>query len=105
MGNRTEAPLCNQTFRDVTAWRGIRNAERSNVVLYPLAETPKPINRIAELNQELKILNALSSNQNLTSQQRSQCKLLQQQRRGELFEEMAKAGNKPIRTKGEPRCF
>lgn len=29
MGNRIEAPLSNQTFQDVTAWRAIRNADRS----------------------------------------------------------------------------
>lgn len=102
---RNRETLGNQTFPDMTAWRGIRNADRANVLFSSLPEEPKPINRIVELNEELKAYNALSNNPNLTQKQRSQCKLLQQQRREELHNQMTKAGHKPIRTKVKPRCF
>ena len=97
---RSRETLGNQTFSDITAWRGVRNAERNNIVeFHTPVEQFKPVNRIAELNQELRMFNAFSNNPNLNPQERSQCKLLQQQRRSELFEEMVKSGHKPIRTK------
>jgi hypothetical protein len=99
MRNRAEISLSNQTFGDVTAWRGIRSAGKNTIVEFHVpVEQPKPVNRIAELNEELRRFNNLRGT-DLTPQQKSQLEFLQKQNRNKLFEEMKIVGHKPIRTK------
>lgn len=98
MRNRREASLSNQIFGDVTAWRAVRNAGRINPSFHEEQQNPKPSNRIAELNEELRRLNVLRKT-DLTGSQRAQLTLLQNQFACNLHHEMIKTGHKPIRTK------
>lgn len=119
MRNRAEAPLSNQTFQDVTAWRAIiniggaeikqPNLEQLHSITVFSSEVAQKIEqphvvkskdpqtvRITELNQQLALLwtkkhEGQISNREYRTQQQEFVK--------QLHEEMEKRGHRLIRTK------
>ena len=98
MISRSES-LSNQTFKDITAWRAIRSAERRPdrqtypVTVYQKPEQPKQPTRIAQLNEELTRLHMIKREGYIrTPEQNAQYRLLLKQRRAELHEEMERLG-------------
>lgn len=112
MGNRIEVSLSNRTFRDVTAWRAIRNAERnckqgfqtSPSVFQPekLQVTQLTTNKIAELNGQLSTLWQRKKTGEISPKE---YRVRQQELAGKLYEAESQRGHKPIRTKAKFRML
>ena len=118
MRSRIES-LSNQTFRDVTAWRAVRNADRKGterktghadvlsnrlnsqtdfITIYQRLQEPKTKlvqpNRIAQLNEQLTNLHKLKKEGHVvTKEQKAQYRMLRTQYKAELHEEMEKRGH------------
>lgn len=106
MRNRVESRLNNQTFSDITAWRAIRNADRTNrqkvdvlpaefdhqensITIYQQPERPniktQQPSRKSQLHQELTRLNILKDNGCFTTkQEKAQFRMLRKQLRQAL---------------------
>ena len=88
MGNRIEISLSNRTFEDVTAWRGIRNAEKRVELRSP--------NIVADLNGQLSTLWELKTTGEITPKE---YRAKQQELTSKLHGTERQRGHKPIRTK------